>query len=182
MNEVRALVVDGVGAVPPDVAMQDACLRAYLQRGSFQAVADSLGISVGLAHRHVCAGSAYLREAGSQSHRAAVLGLVEGRCNHLWQVVDGALSLCGASGQVDRIASLAAVGAKLCELLARFHGVGGFDAPPAVVDVNRLSEVARRVMLAGPHSKAARMAARSAMDMAGVKGADVRDVSPEGKS
>jgi hypothetical protein len=177
MNEARAIVVDAIGPISPEAAMQDSCLRAYLQLGSIRAVADALGISVGLAHRHVVEGSAHLRDAGSPEHRAAVLGLVEGRINYLWQTVDGTLKLCLASGQVEKIASLAAVGAKLCELLARFHGVGGFDGPPAVVDVGRVEEVQRRLMLAGPHSQAARM---QALKLAGVKEADARDVTPEG--
>mgnify|MGYP003606613783 FL=1 len=172
MNEARAIVVDAIGPISPEVAMQDSCLRAYLQLGSIRAVADSLGISVGLVHRHVVEGSAHLRDAGSPEHRAAVLWLVERRCNHLWATVEGTLGHCVNSGQIEKVASLAAVGAKLCELLARFHGVGGFDAPPAVVDVARVEEIQRRLLLADPHSKAARVMYKKAMKMA--------DVTPEG--
>jgi hypothetical protein len=168
LNEIRTLVVDGIGAVPPDAAMQDACVRSYLKLGSIQAVAESIGISVGLAHRHIKEGSAYLREAGTPEHRAAVLGLVEGRVNGLWRTVDGAITFCTASGQVEKIAALAAVGGRLCELMARFHGVGGNDAAPALVDVARAEEVQRRLMLVGPHSKAGRAAAANAMKIADI--------------
>lgn len=180
VNDVRALVVDGIGTVPPDAVLQDAALRSYLSLGSFQATADALGLSVGKTHQLVTAATAHLREASSPAHRSAVLALVEGRVNGLWQTVSGAISLCTASGQVEKIAALAAVGGRLCELLARFHGVGADAAAPAVVDLGRVEEVQRRILLAGPHSQAGRLAARSAMNMAGVKEADARDVSPEG--
>ncbi|MEI8312138.1 MAG: hypothetical protein WCH98_15410 [Verrucomicrobiota bacterium] len=52
------------GPISPDVAMQDACLRACVHLGTIRAVADSLGISVGLAHRHITEGCAHLARIG----------------------------------------------------------------------------------------------------------------------
>lgn len=170
--------MDTLGPISPEVAIQDSCLRAYMKLGSIRAVADSLGISVGLAHRHITEGSAHLRKAASPEHRAAVLGLVEGRVNYLWQTVDGTLKLCAASGQVEKIASLTAVGAKLCELLGRLHGLGVDVSQSEETSATRLEESARRLALIGPHSRASEMApaVRAAMSLAGVKPAVAREV------
>jgi len=176
VNTSRAVVVDSLGQVSPEVMMQDSCLRAWLRLGSVRAVADALGISVGLAHRHISEGSAYLREAGSPAHRAAVLGLVKARCNHLWAAVNGALELCIASGQIDKVAALAGAGARLCELMARFHGIGSDAAPSAVVNEARSAEVARRLALVGVHSRGREVVERSVA--AGEKIADAVGVEP----
>jgi hypothetical protein len=147
-------VVDALGPVPPEAVIQDSCLRAYLQLGSIRAVASSLGISVGLAHRHVTEASAHLRNVATPEHRAAVLGLVEHRLCLLWEALRGALQLSVGSGQVDKIAGLVGAGVRCCEILARLHGVGAECASGMGLPSVRLAEVMERIRATGAHSKA----------------------------
>jgi hypothetical protein len=131
------------------------------------------------AWRIVKARTAELVDIASPEHKAANLGIVLDRYD--WAAEKCREFIEHWDPETDKglsIPALLAVYVKCAENRGKATGVGGEMDVAAVVDVNRLSEVARRIMLAGPHSQAARMAARSAMDMAEVKEAEARDVTP----
>lgn len=148
-----------------------------------RAIGKMFGKSHVWAWRIVTERTKELQDISSVEHKAANRAIVLDRYD--WAAKKCAEFIENYDPDADKnlsIPALLAVYVKCAENRAKVTGVCGEMDVAAVVDVNRLSEVARRIMLAGPHSKAARMASRQAMDMAGVKEADAVEVKPSPES
>lgn len=142
-----------------------------------------IGAKIGRDHtwcwRLIVARTEELREITSKEHQAACRGVMIERYDMVFSRLLDLLDnfdpeTCkGSSHQ-----GLAAVLLKATELRGRVYEIGGEMSGAVLADTQRMEEVARRLALVGPHSQASRAASRSAMDLAGIKEADVRVIPP----
>lgn len=174
----RALVtVDESDALRSADPVADKVWRLYAGGKSTREIGQLFNKSHTWAWALIVSRTEELREAVSPEHKAACRGVMIDRCNEIYGIFIDLLrnydpESCKGSSQQG----IGAVCLKSVEILGRIHNVGGDDTGVPVVDTGRMEEVARRLLLSGPHSKAGRTASRQAMDMAGVKEADAREV------
>lgn len=177
------LTVEEAAKLSSEDPLADKVWRLAASGTSMRAIGRMFGKSHTWAWAIVTERTKELQDISSVEHKAANRAIVLDRYD--WAADTCRKFIENYDPEQDKgmsIPALLAVYVKCAENRAKVTGVCGEMDVAAVVDVNRLSEVARRIMLAGPHSKAGKMASRQAMDLAGVKEADVREVTPSPES
>lgn len=143
----------------------DRAWELYSETMSMHEVARQMGCSIGKAHQLVTERCIDLREVQSAERRAACIGVLMERYNEVRTIAIEKIKEIG--GDPRGTSGLLAVALRADELLGRLHGVGGDITPSTVTDAARLEEVARRLTMFGPHSRAQEL--KRAFHMAEIK-------------
>jgi hypothetical protein len=167
----KELIVDSLGPLDPDALRADRAFRLHLDGRSIREIADLLGCSTGKAWQSVAKMSEALRDISTPEHRGAVRELLVRRYGKIYRQAEQCLN--DAIEGLDRgaVPALIACLLKVNSDLARLYALDGDSGAAGVPAVGRLEEVARRIMLSGPHSKAARLQALR-----------LADVTPQGET
>ena len=175
---VTTLTPDEAAKLATEDPLADKVWRLAASGKSMREIGKLFGKSHTWAWSIVVERTKELQDISSVEHKAANRGIVLSRLD--WaadkceEFIDG---YDADSANPPPLGALLAVYVKCAIERAKITGVSGEMDVATVVNADRLAEVTRRIMLAGPHSKARELLVRRVMDMADVKDADVREIT-----